>query len=67
VRDPLDSLGESVRDLRVLRGWTQQQLAAHAGVSQPAVSRVENGQPANTTTVAAIAHAFGVEIRLETE
>lgn len=36
-------LGASVRELRQARGMTQKELAAAAGMSQPAVARFEAG------------------------
>jgi transcriptional regulator with XRE-family HTH domain len=40
VRD----VGSIVRSARLGRGWTQQQLASQAGVTQPTISRIENGE-----------------------
>ncbi len=36
-------LGRSIRELRTQRGWTQNQLATAAGMTQPAVARFEAG------------------------
>jgi transcriptional regulator with XRE-family HTH domain len=40
----VDALGTTVRDLRMLLGWSQQQLADRAIVSQGTISRMEAGQ-----------------------
>jgi transcriptional regulator with XRE-family HTH domain len=37
------TLGTTVREVRKLLHWTQQELAAHAVVSQGAISRLETG------------------------
>jgi transcriptional regulator with XRE-family HTH domain len=43
-QEVVTALGTTVRDVRKLLGWTQQQLADHAICSQGAVSRLETGQ-----------------------
>jgi DNA-binding XRE family transcriptional regulator len=35
---------ESIRERRIELGWTQAELAEHAGVSQADTSRIENGR-----------------------
>ena len=54
--------GESpVRAFRKLRGLTAAELAAKAGVSQPAISDIENGRRVGRpATMKAIADALGV-------
>ena len=55
--------GERIRQLRVLRGWSQATLAEHAGISAAYLGRIEKGiqQPA-LDTLARIADALGVPI-----
>ena len=36
--------GNSIRERRIELGWTQAELADHAGVSQADISRIENGR-----------------------
>jgi len=36
--------GDSIRERRIELGWTQAELAEHAGVSQADISRIENGR-----------------------
>jgi transcriptional regulator with XRE-family HTH domain len=51
----------NIRDLRIHRGWTQQQLADRAGATQPMISTWEGGtcQP-SATNLYHLAKAFGV-------
>lgn len=37
-------LGRRIRRLRDARGWTQFDLAAHASLTRPYISRLENGR-----------------------
>jgi transcriptional regulator with XRE-family HTH domain len=37
------ALGEQLRQLRVAKGWTQEELADSAGVDRKSISRFENG------------------------
>jgi transcriptional regulator with XRE-family HTH domain len=40
-RDAHKRLGDRIRELRLARGWTEEQLGAHAGVTTLDVIRVE--------------------------
>ncbi|MBM6400406.1 DUF805 domain-containing protein [Phycicoccus sonneratiae] len=51
----------SLREERVRRGWSQEELADASGVSVRTVQRVEGGRPAGRATTAALAAALGVE------
>jgi transcriptional regulator with XRE-family HTH domain len=64
--DPV-RVGRIVRALRQRRGWRQVDLARAAGVSQPVVSRLENGQLRDLPvgTVEAIIEALGARCRFE--
>lgn len=57
-------IGDTVREMRRQRGWTQAQLAEKAGVSQGQVSRLESGETLNPShdTLARIAEAFTVPL-----
>jgi transcriptional regulator with XRE-family HTH domain len=46
-REIVSALATTVRQVRKLLGWTQQQLADHAVCSQGAISRLEAGHCAN--------------------
>ena len=54
-------VGRNVRRLRHERGWTQEALAEVAGVSQQAVSELENGKSNPTIlTLHELAQGLGV-------
>lgn len=44
VARPPETFGERVKRLRLERGWTQEDLAFEAGISQMAVSFYESGR-----------------------
>jgi XRE family transcriptional regulator, regulator of sulfur utilization len=59
VRD----LGSSLRRLREERGWSQEQLAGHAGLNRSYVGEVERGRAiASIVTVEKLAAALGVSV-----
>ncbi|TDV17243.1 helix-turn-helix domain-containing protein [Paraburkholderia caballeronis] len=59
VRD----FGVIVRRLREARGWSQEQLAEHAGLNRSYVGEIERGTViASIVTVEKLARAFGVSI-----
>ena len=43
-----ESLGSTIRELRKIRGWSQQDVADRAGVGQSLIGRVEAGDGAAT-------------------
>lgn len=51
-----------IKDLRVARGWSQEQLATIAGLSTRTIQRIENGDQASLDTLAAIASALGLQV-----
>lgn len=60
--------GDSVRNLRLERGFTQKVLADRLGVSQQLVSRIENGyENISLVTLGNIFKKFGVKIKLTME
>ena len=60
--DVVQLLGENVRHYRKLRGMTQEELAAEAGMERSYVSDVERG-PRNPSVMALdrLAHALNIE------
>jgi len=60
---PKLDLARQVLDLRLKRGWTQQELAERAGTKQANISRLENARlNPSVDTLQKIARAFGVEL-----
>ena len=59
--DAARNLANTVRQLREIRGWTQQRLATLSGVPRPTVASLESGDANPTLAVLVrIAGAFGV-------
>jgi transcriptional regulator with XRE-family HTH domain len=59
---------EVVRQARLARGWSQEQLAFEAGASQGQICRLEAGTASPTfTTVARVLAALGVSITFDIE
>lgn len=60
----LKQFGEHMKELRVKKGFTQEQLSLAAGVSENTISTIENGK-LNTTvaTCLEIAKALGIHHR----
>ncbi|MDO3387681.1 helix-turn-helix domain-containing protein [Gilvimarinus sp. SDUM040013] len=52
----------NVRKLRLVKGWSQEQLAEMAGVSIRTIQRIERGQPPSLETRNALAAVFEVDI-----
>jgi len=62
LRPKLD-LARQVLDLRLKRGWTQQELAERAGTKQANISRLENARlNPSVDMLQRVANAFGVEL-----
>jgi transcriptional regulator with XRE-family HTH domain len=67
VRDPvqlqLESFGVRLKELRLQRGWTLQELAEQSGLSKTFVSRLESGsRQASIAAVLTLARIFGVSL-----
>ncbi|MFE3455418.1 helix-turn-helix domain-containing protein [Nonomuraea sp. NPDC059194] len=59
-------LGNAVRTRRIALGLSQTELAKRAGMTQPALSRLEAGGPTPTIGVLErLAHALGTGLRVE--
>lgn len=57
-------LGHRVRELRLLRGWSQEELGSQCGIDRTYVSGVERGVRNPTVTVVA-AIAAGLKVSIE--
>jgi transcriptional regulator with XRE-family HTH domain len=44
------TLGDRLRHMRTLRGWSQRELAERAGVRQALISQLESGRQQDTTS-----------------
>ena len=59
------AMGESIRELRIAQGWTQEQLAQIAGITAANVRSIEAGKYAvNIDVLNKIAVALNAELRL---
>ena len=56
------SIGSTVRDARIKRGWSQQQLAEAARVSQTTVDKIENGITKKSRFLPEIFKALGLDL-----
>lgn len=55
-----ETAGTRIRAERARRGWSQNELARRAGVSQALISFVESGQRASIETLEAVAQELGL-------
>ncbi|MEX3957499.1 helix-turn-helix protein [Trinickia symbiotica] len=57
------NFGAAVRALREAHGWSQEELAEHAGLNRSYVGEIERGMAiASIVTVDKLARAFGVSM-----
>lgn len=65
IYDKRKAMGESIRELRIAQGWTQEQIAEIAGISTSNIRSVEAGKYAvNIDVLNKIAGALGAELRI---
>jgi transcriptional regulator with XRE-family HTH domain len=57
--------GTQIRDLRLRRGLTQQEMASLLQCGQSAVSRLERSQVCAIRTLERIAKVLGVDLKIE--
>lgn len=58
-----DRLGLRIYQLRMMKEWSQEELARRTGLQRTHISRIEGGKYAvNIETVQAIAEAFGMTV-----
>ncbi|KLU63878.1 HTH-type transcriptional repressor RghR [Desulfosporosinus acididurans] len=58
----MDSLGETIKDRRLGKGWSKRALAEKAGISHSEVHRIETGERTNPSVpvLNALAEALGI-------
>lgn len=64
-RTPLLDLGNAIRDARKRAQLTQADVCARAQISRDTLSRLERGEPVDTSTLLRIAAVLGYQITLE--
>ena len=57
--------GEQIRLLRQERGITQARVAHELGLTQAAVSQIENGTPQSLPALIKVCDFFGVEVEVD--
>ncbi len=55
-----DTLGARVRNRRLTKGWTQEQLARRAGTNQAVIQKIENGKSLRPRKIDDIANVLEV-------
>lgn len=60
-----EGFGRQIREARNARGWSQDELAARAGVSRPSVARIERGDDVSTATLVKVARALGLTVEIK--
>lgn len=61
----LAELGQRLAQQRLLRNWQQHELANEAGLSLRTLSRIEAGEPSQTTNLLRVLRALGLLDNLE--
>lgn len=64
---PFTPNAEKIRRWREERHWSQEHLAAVAGIGVRTVQRIENGETASNETLMALAAAFSVDVAALTD
>src|SRR3974390_1831161 len=63
IQSQLSSFGARLRELRVQRGWTLQELAGQSGLSKTFLSRLESGdRQASIAAVLTLSRIFDVSL-----
>jgi len=52
----------SIQERRLEKGWSQEQLARHSGLSTRTIQRIEGGQKAGLESLKCLAAVFGTSI-----
>lgn len=59
-------IGQMIIRARIVKGWTQAELARRSGKQQSAIARVENGHLPSLRFLEELAAAFGTHLRAPT-
>jgi transcriptional regulator with XRE-family HTH domain len=54
------SLGDKIKQARIAKGWSQEDLAKRVGVSQPAIKKIEAGQTKRSRYLTDVLRAVGI-------
>ena len=57
--------GETIREARKKRGWSQMELGQKSGLSRPTIARVEANDDVTTATIGKIAQVLGLRLELK--
>ena len=52
----------SIKQRRLAKGWTQDELALHSGISARTIQRVESGQSVGSETLKCLAAVFETSV-----
>lgn len=56
------AFADEVRAERARRDWTQEELAAAAGISRATVTRIERGDTVSLDVVGSVGRALGIDL-----
>ena len=57
-------MGEAIKEARLKKQLTQQQLSKRSGIGRTAISRVENGKDCSLSTISRICRAIGIKTEI---
>lgn len=57
-------MGEAIKEARLKKQLTQQQLSERSGIGRTAISRVENGTDCSLSTISRICRAIGIKTEI---
>ncbi|MGY0386370.1 helix-turn-helix domain-containing protein [Nocardioides sp. WG-D5] len=63
--EPMSAVAKRIREARDAHGWSQEELAEHAGVSRPSIARIERGDDVNTATLVKVAYVLGLTLEVQ--
>lgn len=57
-------MGKAIKEARLKKQLTQQQLSERSGIGRTAISRVENGKDCSLSTISRICRAIGIKTEI---